>query len=71
MRRSGEELYQSAQTYHELALLQYVNGIISYIDVLDAQRQLFDAEIAVNDATLDALLATVSLYKVLGGGLNK
>ncbi|MDR2040167.1 MAG: efflux transporter outer membrane subunit [Bacteroidales bacterium] len=71
MYESTEALYQSAQLYHALARLQYVNGVISYIDVLDAQRQLFDAEIALNDAILDKLLATVSLYKALGGGITE
>ena len=40
-------------------------------DVLDAQRQLFDSEIAVNDAILTEFTATVSLYKALGGGLER
>jgi len=67
--RSQEALYRSAKSYHELATLQYVNGLVRYIDVLDAQRQLFDAEIALNNATLDELVSVVSLYKALGGGL--
>lgn len=66
---SREALYTSAKSYHQLAKLQYVNGIVNYIDVLDAQRQLFDAEIALNSAILDEFLAVVSLYKALGGGL--
>lgn len=66
--RSQEALYNSAKSYHELAKLQYVNGIIRYIDVLDAQRQLFDAEIALNTAILNELKSVVTLYKVLGGG---
>ena len=41
------------------------------MDVLDAQRQLFDSEIAVNDAILAELTATVSLYRALGGGLKQ
>lgn len=71
MRKSQETLYLSAQSYHKLARLQYVNGIINYIDVLDAQRQLFDAEIALNESILQELLSVVSLYKALGGGLEK
>ena len=70
MYKSAEALYQSAKSYHELARLQYVNGVINYIDVLDAQRQLFDAEISLNDALLNELTATVDLYKVLGGGVS-
>lgn len=66
---SQEALYRSAKSYHELATLQYVNGITSYIEVLDAQRQLFDAELAMNNATLNELVSVVALYKALGGGL--
>lgn len=69
--RSQETLYSSAKSYHELAKLQYVNGTIKYIDVLDAQRQLFDAEIALNNALLNELTSVVALYKALGGGINK
>jgi len=69
--RSQEALYKSAKSYHELATIQYVNGAIRYIDLLDAQRQLFDAEIALNNATLNELVSVVALYKALGGGLMK
>ncbi len=70
--RSQEALYKSAKSYHELATIQYVNGgAIRYIDLLDAQRQLFDAEIALNNATLNELVSVVALYKALGGGLTK
>ena len=71
MRRSADALYRSALSYNKLAKLQYVNGVVSYMDVLDAQRQLFDSEIAVNDAILTEFTATVSLYKALGGGLER
>lgn len=62
-------LYSSVQSYHKMAQLQYVNGVVSYLEVLDSQRQLFDAEIALNNAILDELLSVVLLYKALGGGL--
>lgn len=51
-----------------LAQLQYINGVISYMDVLDAQRGLLDAQIGLNNAVLDELLSVVYLYKALGGG---
>lgn len=71
MRLSHQKLYESAYSYHQLAQLQYINGIVSYLDVLDSQRQLFDAEIALNDATLNELIATVDMYKALGGGITR
>ena len=52
----------------ELANLQYINGVISYLDVLDAQRGYFDAQIGLNNAVRDELLSVVYLYRALGGG---
>lgn len=54
--------------YLALATKRYRNGVLAYIDVLDAQRQLFDAQINVNLAREAQLLALVDLYKSLGGG---
>lgn len=71
VRKTRSEHYASAQSYHNLANVQYVNGAVSYIDLLDAQRQLFDAEIALNKAHLNELLSVVKLYKALGGGIVK
>lgn len=71
VRKSREKLYESVQSYYELARLQYINGVVNYIDVLDSQRQLFDAEISLNDAILNELTSTVTLYKALGGGIDE
>jgi efflux transporter, outer membrane factor (OMF) lipoprotein, NodT family len=71
VRQSQAALYASVQSYQRMARLQYVNGIINYIDVLDAQRQMLDAEIALNNAILNELTSVVSLYKALGGGLTE
>ena len=51
----------------ELAELRYGSGISSYLEVLDAQRSLFDAELALTRAELRQLIAAVQLYKALGG----
>lgn len=58
----------SARSYMELAQLQYINGVINYLDVLDAQRAYFDAQIALSNAMRDRMLAVVEIYKALGGG---
>lgn len=62
------DLQQAAQKYVELAQLQYFNGVINYLDVLDAQRRYFDAQIGLSNAVRDEYLAMVGLYKALGGG---
>ncbi|MDE5691210.1 MAG: TolC family protein [Alistipes sp.] len=58
----------AARKYVELARLQYRTGSINYIDVLDAQRRYFDAQIGLSNAVRDENLALVQLYKALGGG---
>ena len=69
IRRSRQNLEEAARSALDLARLQYINGIINYLDVLDAQRGYFDAQIGLNNAIRDELLAKVELYKVLGGGV--
>lgn len=61
-------LEHSAKSYVELAQLQYINGVINYLDVLDAQREYFDAQIGLSNAMRDELIAVVQIYKALGGG---
>jgi multidrug efflux system outer membrane protein len=51
-----------------LATLRYTGGLASYFEVLEAQQQLFPAENELARTTRDQLLATVQLYKALGGG---
>ena len=67
-----KEVYQLraklAKGYVDLAQLQYINGVINYMDVLDAQRGYFDAQIGVSNAIRDELIAMVNVYKALGGG---
>ncbi len=62
------KLERSAKGYVDLAQLQYINGVINYMDVLDAQRGYFDAQIGVSNAIRDELIAMVNVYKALGGG---
>jgi len=51
-----------------LATLRYTTGFSSYVEVLDAQQQLFPAENALSQARLSRLSTLVQLYKALGGG---
>ena len=62
------KLEQSAKTTLELAQLQYVNGAIGYMDLLDAQRTYFDAQLSLSNAVRDKRITMVNLYKALGGG---
>lgn len=62
------KLERSAKSYVDLAQLQYINGVTNYLDVLDAQRGYFDAQIGLSNAMRDELIAVVQVYKALGGG---
>lgn len=66
--QSKRELRDAANKYVYLADKQYAAGQIGYIDVLDAQRRYFDAQVSFSNALRDEYLAIVNLYKALGGG---
>ncbi len=62
------KLEQAARKSTSLTRTQYMNGYISYLDWLDAQRTYLDAQIALSNAVRDKQIAMVQLYKALGGG---
>lgn len=51
-----------------LANLRYKGGLANYLDVLVAQRNLFEAELALTGSHRLHLVSIVQLYKALGGG---
>ena len=62
---------RAVQAYREavrLASLRYRSGLSAYFEVLEAQQQLFPAEIGLAQTRRDQLIAAVSLYKAVGGG---
>lgn len=65
---SWRQLENSAKTALDLAQLQYINGVVAYLNVLDAQRTYFEAQIGLSNATRDRHLCLIRLYKALGGG---
>ena len=56
------------QQAYELSDLRYRSGYSPYLEVLDAQRQLLQAQTLQILAARDARLALVDLAKALGGG---
>jgi multidrug efflux system outer membrane protein len=47
---------------------RYKAGVVSFLEVLDAERQLFAAEIELSQSQLERTLGYVDLYRALGGG---
>jgi multidrug efflux system outer membrane protein len=61
-------LVAASREYGRLARLQFDGGVAPYFTVLQAEQQLFPAEL--NEVQLRASLfaATVNIYKAMGGG---
>ncbi|HEY9450711.1 MAG TPA: efflux transporter outer membrane subunit, partial [Gemmatimonadaceae bacterium] len=59
---------QALQRALSLAEERYRSGISSYLEVLDAQRGLFNAQLALVQVQRQYLVSTVDLYRALGGG---
>jgi multidrug efflux system outer membrane protein len=51
-----------------IALARYRVGYSSYFDVINADRDLFTAELSLSAAHLNTLLSLVQLYRAVGGG---
>jgi multidrug efflux system outer membrane protein len=58
----------SLRDYARLAWLRYENGYTSYLEVLDAQTRLYDAELIQTRTQETLFLALVNVYKAMGGG---
>ena len=56
------------RTYARLARLRYEGGYTSYIEVLDAERSLFNAQLSYAQTQGVVFTSAVSLYKAMGGG---
>jgi outer membrane protein, multidrug efflux system len=59
---------EALRTYAALAWLRYDNGYSSFIEVLDAERSLFNSELSYTQTQGSLFNASISLYKAMGGG---
>ena len=67
-RTQQEALALSAGDAARLSNIRYRGGVTSYLEVLDSERQFFDAELGLVRSNRDELLAVIRLYRALGGG---
>ncbi len=67
-RGAQSEQVEALRSALRLANLRYKGGLANYLDVLVAQRNLFDAELALTSTHRLQLVSVVQLYKALGGG---
>ena len=65
---SGGRRVEAQRKGLTLSEARYRGGVSAYLEVLDAQRELFDAELQQAGFMRDRLVAVVRLYRALGGG---
>jgi multidrug efflux system outer membrane protein len=58
----------AADNANRLSKLRYDGGQTSYLEVLEQERSLFEAELSTSEVHAFYLLSYVDLYKALGGG---
>lgn len=61
-------LVESNKKVARVANDRFTGGASSYLEVLDAERSLFNSELELADARRDRLLSVVQAYRALGGG---
>jgi outer membrane protein, multidrug efflux system len=59
---------QALTKQKDLANQRYFGGVTPYLEVLDSDRQLFEAELRLTQTQANELLAVIALYRALGGG---
>ena len=68
VRAERENLVATLQDRSRLAYMRYNGGVANLLEALDADRNLFDAELNLARVRRDELLTVVNVYKALGGG---
>jgi multidrug efflux system outer membrane protein len=66
--KAQQQQVEALRSALNVSNLRYQGGITSYVDVLLAKRNLFDAEFALAATRRLHLASVIQLYKALGGG---
>jgi len=65
---SQRKQVNSAEAARELAEIRYREGLVTYLDVLEAQRTVLNAELSLVQTERARLTEMVALFKAVGGG---
>jgi multidrug efflux system outer membrane protein len=68
VRAQQEQLAATLQDRSRLSYMRYRGGVDTLLNALDADRDLFEAELVLARTRRDELIALVQLYRALGGG---
>ena len=66
-----QRLVDALRAATQLSTERYQGGLESYLPVLDAQRNLFQGELALAELRQQELASIVQLYRALGGGWSQ
>ena len=61
---------QAALINYKLSHERYDSGYVSYLEVLDVETNLFNAQLSLAQLSERQLSSMIELYKALGGGWN-
>ena len=67
-RAEEEKLVDALDETVKVATVRYQGGLDSYLQVLEAQRDLFQGQLTLAQLRLGETLSVVQLYRALGGG---
>ncbi|HEY1207112.1 MAG TPA: efflux transporter outer membrane subunit [Bryobacteraceae bacterium] len=67
-RAEQERLVTALSETTRLSQMRYKGGLDSYLQVLDAERNLFQGQLSLAQLRLGEVLSFVQLYRALGGG---
>ena len=59
---------ESMKEVESLSRMRYEGGYSGYLEVLDAERELYSAQLQQAQGHRDTYLALISIYKAMGGG---
>jgi outer membrane protein, multidrug efflux system len=68
VRERQEQTVKDLQASVDVSLMRYKGGTANYLEVLDSQRSLFEAELTLAQNRNNEYQSLVQLYKALGGG---
>jgi len=68
VRERQQQSVKDLQESVNVSLMRYRGGKANYLEVLDSQRSLFNAELTLAQSRNNEYQSLVQLYKALGGG---
>jgi len=67
-RQARQDHVTAAQNAQALSRERYDKGVTSFLELIESQRQAFEAELSLSETTQKLFNGYVKLYKALGGG---